>query len=92
MLSYLHSCLGQAECTEQISRGRQWRKYEALERSRRCSSRASQRTSLHLHFCCSRNVAHQEQAIDKAMTFQEELAQTGEKSDPQVLPRKPRHQ
>ena len=60
--------------------------------SRRCSSRASQRTSLHLHFCCSRNVAHQEQAIDKAMTFQEELAQTGEKSDPQVLPRKPRHQ
>ena len=34
MLSYLHSCLGQAECTEQISRGRQWwRKYEALERS-----------------------------------------------------------
>ena len=41
---------------------------------------------------CSRNVAHQEQAIDKAMTFQEELAQTEEKSDPQVLPGKPRHQ
>ena len=33
MLGYIKSCPGQAECTEQIGRGRQWyRKYELLEK------------------------------------------------------------